>query len=79
MITAKEARAKVEELNTVALKEEKEEVERKIEEAIKMRQMYCNIDRRISDETTAWLEAEPLNYEVERTSFRSESSTTIRW
>lgn len=79
MITAKEARAKVEELNTKILKEEREEVERKIEEAINLRQMYCNIDKRIADETTAWLEAEPLNYEVERTSFRAESSTTIRW
>lgn len=79
MITAKEARAKVEELNTVVLKEEKEEVERKIEEAINMRQMYCNIDKRIADETTAWLQSEPLNYEVERNSFRGESSTTIRW
>lgn len=79
MITAKEARARVEELDTAFLKEEKEEVERKIEVAINMRQMYCNIDKRIADETTAWLEAKPLNYKVERTSFRGESTTTIRW
>lgn len=79
MITAKEARAKVEELNSIVLKEEKEEVERKVEEAINMRQTFCNIDKRIADETTEWLEASPLYYKVERNSFRGESSTTIRW
>lgn len=81
MITAKEARAKVEELKAADIAKQLEEVEKKVKEAINLRQTSCVVNIWLSAETIDILKAEPLNYNAKRICSEDEYSdgVSIEW
>ena len=64
MITAKEARARINALKTKRGKEEKAIAEEKINAATDDGEEYCYLGIWISDATKNWLESEPNCYKV---------------
>ena len=77
MITAAEAREKIETLNTKLGQEEKELSEKQINSAIEHGQTYCAVDS-ISIPTQKWLEG--LGYSVKNSGDQRDGYyTEIRW
>ena len=77
MISAAEARKKIEDLNTKIGKEEKELCEKQINSAIEHGQTYCAVDS-ISKPTQKWLES--LGYSVKSAGDQRDGYyTEIRW
>ena len=78
MITAAEARKKIETLNTKIGQEEKELCEKKINDAIEQCKNSCSIDRILSQPTQEWLKS--LGYSVTVISNQKDGSyTDISW
>ena len=78
MLTAQEAREKIDPLATRRGAEEKKKVEEKVTEAVENGERYCSVGIYVSNATVAWLEG--LGYKVERFSDQREGNDTkISW